>query len=158
MQLRAKKWNQEVWKTSKKNFFDIVFDDWSVINISSFSRRNNANSKALDIAIVKIINYFLQKGTFVLCEGWDDEAKNFKLKNKLLTVQDLHDFDVMKNLHICSSLELAAQQHSYLQQWWDRKVWIYLSDIDEIGRISLGELIDPMNLWKKRDPKYSADL
>jgi len=158
MQLRAKKWNQEVWKTSKKNFFDIVFDDGSVINISSFSRRNNVNSKALDIAIVKIINYFLQKGTFVLCDSWDVEAKDFKLKNKLLTEQDLHDFDMMKNLHICSSLELAAQQHSYLQQWWDRKVWIYLPDRDEIGRISLGELIDPMNLWKKRNPEYSADL
>lgn len=158
MELWAKKWNQEVWTKSAKNFFDIKFDDGSVINISSFSKRNNANSRALDLAIVKIINYFLQKWTFVLCDTWNIQWGDPKLKTKLLTVQDLHNVDVMKNLHICSSLELAAQQHSYLQQWWDRKVWIYLPDIDEIGRISLGELIDPMNLGKKRDKKYSVEV
>jgi len=151
MQLWAKKWNQEAWNDpSKKDFFDIKIDD-SIINISGFSRRNNVNSKYLDLAIVKIINYFLQKGTFVLCDSWDEETRNFKLNNKLLTVQDLHNADLMKNLHICSSLELAAQQHSYLLQWLDRKVWIYLPQSGEIWRISLNELVDPISLWKKKD-------
>jgi hypothetical protein len=64
----------------------------------------------------------------------------------------------MKNLHICSSLELASQQHSYLQGDWERKVWIYLGDQNDIWWISVGELIDPMNLWKKKDENYSVWL
>ena len=108
----------------------------------------------MDKAIVKIINYFIQKWTLVLCDN--DEPWNSVIKRCLLSVKDLHDKDMMENLHICSSLELASQQHSYLQQNWDRKIWVYLEDQNKIGRTSVWELIDPMNLWKKKDPKFSA--
>jgi hypothetical protein len=70
----------------------------------------------------------------------------------------LHDKEKMENIHICSSLELASQQHSYLQQNRDRHVWIYLPERHNIGWVSVGELIDPMNLGKIKDKKYSANI
>lgn len=149
MLLWAKTWWND---SSETDFFDITFDDWTVINISKFAKRNNRNSGDLDLAIVKIINYFLKKGTFVLCDNWN--WSDFKMKKELLTTKDLHNLKTMDNLHVCSSLELAAQQHSYLQQWLDRKVWIYLPEKKEIWWISMGELIDPMNLWKKKNKLY----
>lgn len=148
MNLRAGWLKDKIWSGATQEFFIIPVDK-SEINISSFSKRDNENSEDLDSAIIKIINYFLQKWTFVLCDTWNIQWGDPKLKTKLLTVQDLHNVDVMKNLHICSSLELAAQQHSYLQQWWDRKVWIYLPEKQKIWWISLKEVMNPMNLGKK---------
>ena len=158
--LKAKQWAAETpSKEEQKEFFEIPFSDGSVINISGFRRRDAKNNKKMDEAIVKIINYFLQKWTFILCYDPDlQEAETFIPINRLLTVEDLHNTQTMKNLHICSSLELASQQHSYLQQNWDRKVWIFLEDQKDIGRISVWELIDPMNLWKKKDETFSAEL
>ena len=158
--LKAKQWAAEIpSKEEQKEFFEIPFSDGSVINISGFRRRDAKNNKKMDEAIVKIINYFLQKWTFILCYDPDlQEAETFIPINRLLTVEDLHNTQTMKNLHICSSLELASQQHSYLQQNWDRKVWIFLEDQKDIGRISVWELIDPMNLWKKKDETFSAEL
>lgn len=158
--LKAKQWAAEIpSKEEQKEFFEIPFSDGSVINISGFRRRDAKNNKKMDEAIVKIINYFLQKWTFILCYDPDlQEAETFIPINRLLTVEDLHNTQAMKNLHICSSLELASQQHSYLQQNWDRKVWIFLEDQKDIGRISVWELIDPMNLWKKKDETFSAEL
>ena len=158
--LKAKQWAAEIpSKEEQKEFFEIPFSDGSVINISGFRRRDAKNNKKMDEAIVKIINYFLQKWTFILCYDPDlQEAETFIPINRLLTVEDLHNTQAMKNLHICSSLELASQQHSYLQQNWDRKVWIFLEDQKDIGRISVWELIDPMNLCKKKDETFSAEL
>jgi hypothetical protein len=77
----------------------------------------------MDEAIVKIINYFLQKGTFILYYNPEVQEKEETIQiDRLLTVDDLHNPQIMKNLHICSSLELASQQHSYLQGDWERKV------------------------------------
>ena len=147
----------------KQKFFNLTFPDWSIIDISSFSYRKPENSALLDKAIVNIINYFLQKWTFILCDNDDknDEDTNNKpkhdlLKKRLLSIADLYDPEISENLHIWSSIELASQQHSYLLQNRDRKVWIYLEQDNAIWRTTIWELIDPMNLWKKKNPKYSA--
>jgi len=156
MWLWAKKWTAE-WVTpqEKQEFFKIDFYDGEPpINISWFWKRDAKNDKLMDKAIIKIINYFIQKWTLILCDN--DEPWNSAIKRSLLTTEDLRDGDLMENLHICSSLELASEQHSYLQQNRDRKVWVYLEDQNKIGRTSVWELIDPMNLWKKKDPRYSA--
>ena len=160
MWLWAKKRSAEAsTKEEQKALFEIPFPDWSIINISWFWKRNKQNTKTMDEAIVKVINYFIQKWTFILCyDPILQSQENFKPINRLLTVDDLHNALTMKNLQICSSLELASQQHSYLQQNWDRKVWIYLEDQQDFGRISLWELINPMNLWKKKDEEFSVQL
>ena len=160
MRLWAKRWTSEwITKEEQKQFFEIPFTDGTSINISGFARRNPKNSKIMDEAIVKIINYFLQKGTFILYYNPEVQEKEETIQiDRLLTVDDLHNPQIMKNLHICSSLELASQQHSYLQGDWERKVWIYLGDQNDIWWISVGELIDPMNLWKKKDENYSVWL
>lgn len=158
--LKAKQWAAEIpSKEEQKEFFEIPFADGSVINISGFRRRDAKNNKIMDDAIVKIINYFLQKWTFILCYDANLEgSETITPINRLLTVEDLHNTQRMKDLHICSSLELASQQHSYLQQNWDRKVWIFLENQKNIWWISIWELIDPMNLWKKKDETFSAEL
>lgn len=156
MCVRAKKWTKDLSEEEKKSFFEIPFSDGAV-DIHWFEIRTEENSNLMDKAIVNIINYFLQKWTFILCY----DEKNFdvweKLKDWLLTVEDLHDTEFMENLRVCSSLELASQQHSYLQQDRDRKVGIYIPEKRKIWWISLWELIDPMNLWKKKDKKYSEE-
>ena len=138
----------------KKEFFTITFKDNPEISvdISDFMMRTNKNSIKMDITIVNIINYFIKKGSFVLCDNGN--SKNNRKLNRLLTVQDLKDESLMENLHICSILELASQQHSYLQDERNREVWIYIESEKKIKRISLWELINPMNLWKKKDPQF----
>ncbi len=165
MWLWAKKWAEWATKQELKEFFEITFNDWSTVNIAWFSRRNSKNSAIMDNTIVKIINYFLQKWTFILCYNPNiQESKKPLVIDRLLTVNDLHNPKMMSDLHICSSLELASQQHSYLQQDWDRKVWIpiehqeNIEHQEDIWRISLWELIDPMNLWKKKDKTFSAGI
>ena len=160
MYQRAKTWT-ETWLTreEKQKFFEIPFEDGSVVNISQFRKRDDNNSKNMDNAIIKIINYFLEKGTFILCDANKNQWwNNFEINNWCLTIKDLHDKEKMENIHICSSLELASQQHSYLQQNRDRHVWIYLPERHNIGWVSVGELIDPMNLGKIKDKKYSANI
>ena len=160
MYQRAKTWT-ETWLTreEKQKFFEIPFEDGSVVNISQFRKRDDNNSKNMDNAIIKIINYFLEKGTFILCDANKNQWwNNFEINNWCLTINDLHDKEKMENIHICSSLELASQQHSYLQQNRDRHVWIYLPERHNIGWVSVWELIDPMNLGKIKDKKYSANI
>lgn len=156
MCVRANKWTKDLSEEEKKSFFEIPFDD-GPIDIHWFEIRTEENSDLMDKAIVNIINYFLQKWTFILCYDENKFDVWEKLKNWLLTVEDLYDTEFMENLRICSSLELASQQHSYLQQDRDRKVGIYISEKHKIWWISLWELIDPMNLWKKKDKKYSQE-
>lgn len=144
----------------KKEFFQIEFEDTpckgskETVDISDFGMRTDKNSDRINSAIINIINYFLKKWTFVLCDN--GKSQNNRKPNKLLTVEDLQDKNLMENLHICSILELASQQHSYLHSERNRKVWIYIKDENKIKRIALWKLINPMNLWKKKDPKYST--
>jgi hypothetical protein len=156
----AKIWTEKwLTKEEKQSFFEIPFEDGSVINISQFRKRNDGNSRNMDNAIIKIINYFLQKWTFILCRSnKSGQHEPLELNNWLLSIEDLHDRQKMEDIHICSSLELASQQHSYLQQNWDRSVGIYLPNQHDTGRITVWELIDPMNLWKIKDKKYSANI
>lgn len=156
----AKIWTEKwLTKEEKQSFFEIPFEDGSVINISQFRKRNDGNSRNMDNAIIKIINYFLQKWTFILCRSnKSGQHEPLKLNNWLLSIEDLHDSQKMEDIHICSSLELASQQHSYLQQNWDRSIGIYLPNQHDTGRITVWELIDPMNLWKIKDKKYSANI
>lgn len=158
MRLWARKWTEWTSKKEQKEFFDIKFNDWSTTSIRWFARRNDNNKEIMDETIVKVINYFLEKWTFILCYNpiQGDNIPNTVKKH--LTVNDLHNPETMENLHICSSLELASQQHSYLQNDRDRMVWIYLDDQKDIWWISLWDLIDPMNLWKKKDKAFSAGL
>lgn len=156
----AKIWTEKwLTKEEKQSFFEIPFDDGTVINISQFRKRNDWNSRNMDNAIIKIINYFLQKWTFILCRSnKSGQYEPLQLNNWLLSIEDLHDSQKMEDIHICSSLELASQQHSYLQQNWDRSIGIYLPNQHDTGRITVWELIDPMNLWKIKDKKYSANI
>lgn len=158
-------------ENEKKEFFELNFDDWTKIDISSFNKRDEKNSKKIDEAIIKIINYFIDKWTFLLYYHTKPEEnqnaihwkKNqiWKRPKKSLTLEDLHNKELMENLRICSSLELASQQHSYLQKNWNDYVWIYIPSQkwwQEIWRIKLWELIDPMNLGKVKDEKFSANI
>jgi hypothetical protein len=156
----AKIWTEKwLTKEEKQSFFEIPFDDGTVINISQFRKRNDWNSRNMDNAIIKIINYFLEKWTFILCRSnKSGQYEPLQLNNWLLSIEDLHDSQKMEDIHICSSLELASQQHSYLQQNWDRSIGIYLPNQHDTGRITVWELIDPMNLWKIKDKKYSANI
>ena len=159
---------KEMWKWIKlnipeeeqKEFFQIEFKDTpdkdskETIDISDFEMRTDNNSERLNRAIINTINYFIKKWTFVLCDN--GKSQNNRKPNKLLTVKDLDDENLMENLHICSIFELASQQHSYLHSERNRKVWIYVKDENKIKRVELWKLINPMNLWKKKDPRYST--
>ncbi len=161
MWLWANKWTQNMDEEAKKEFFQIKFDDWSVIDISDFRERTQKNSKKLDEAIIKIINYFLYKWTLILCcrdnEIWEEWNKQ-PLPKKEFTIDDLKNTALLNDIRFCSSFELSLQQHSYLQKNWDANVWIYIPNKQRIWWIKLGELINPMNLWKKKDPQFSAKV
>ena len=159
MRMFLSKWPKDTMDDDeKKRLFEIPFDDGSVVDISQFKKRSAWNSKSLDETIVKIINYFIKKWTFILCDDNKTAGKDSYLKDWLLNIDDLHDREKADTIHICSSLELSSQQHSYLQQNRDRKVWVYLEDENSIWRVTLWELIDSMNLWKVKDKKYSLDI
>lgn len=154
------KWLDKLWLTNKEKneFFKINFDDGYISNISWFGKRTEKNSKTMDTTIVKILNYFLEKWTLILCDTRDPKAQTKPIIQWLLTEKDLHNEQMMNNLHFCSSLELASQQHSYLLWNRDQKIGIYRKDTNDIWWTTMWELIDPMNLWKKKKPQYTADI
>lgn len=65
VETNLKKMHEHTKKMDKK-FQTITMEDGSIINLDSFQRRTLENSSDFDRAIIKIINYFLQKGTFFL--------------------------------------------------------------------------------------------
>lgn len=161
MWLWANKWTKGIDEDKKKDFFQIKFEDGSIIDISNFGKRTAENSNELDEAIVKIINYFLHKWTLILCCRTDTiwEWENvLSLPTREFTVDNLKDTSLLNNIKFCSSFELSLQQHSYLQQNWDTNVGIYMPGKQKIWWIKLWELIDPMNLGKIKDKKYSANI
>lgn len=117
-------------------------------DISKFVCRDKDNSIDIDKTIVEIINYFIKKGKFIFYS----DAKQIitKLPKGLLLAQNLHDSYVADNLFICSNLWLSKQQHSYLLSNWSDRIGIFMPDVETIWWMKLWEILDYMNLGKKK--------
>ena len=142
-------------KDKDPKFSKIEFPDEEVIDISSFIKRDSKNGLDIDRATVKIINYFLQKWTFFLYHRADSTKPvwDIYLEKGMLAPKNLEGWHV-GDIRICTSLEVATQQHSYLQNKREDQVWIYIPERAKIWWISLGDLIERINLWKvNRDKK-----
>ena len=145
-------------KDKDPKFSKIEFPDEEVIDISSFIKRDSKNGLDIDRATVKIINYFLQKWTFFLYHRADSTKPvwDIYLEKGMLAPKNLESWHV-GDIRICTSLEVATQQHSYLQNKREDQVWIYIPDKDKIWWISLWDLIERINLWKvNRDKKEKS--
>lgn len=145
-----------------EKFSKIDFGEGLIIDISDFYERTPENDDRINKAIVGIINYFLKKGTFFLYYQGDEEAnKQDNPENKihltkgLLTTNDL-SLDPSNFIRVCSGLEVWNQQYSYLGSKANAFVWIYDAQAEQIRWAKIGELIDRMNLGKKKDPQYIA--
>ena len=142
-------------KDKDPKFSKIEFPDEEVIDISSFIKRDSKNGLDIDRATVKIINYFLQKWTFFLYHRADSTKPvwDIYLEKGMLAPKNLESWHV-GDIRICTSLEVATQQHSYLQNKREDQVWIYIPERAKIWWISLWDLIERINLWKvNRDKK-----
>ena len=145
-----------------EKFSKIDFGEGLIIDISDFYERTPENDDRINKAIVGIINYFLKKGTFFLYYQGNEEAnkqdnpeKKIHLTKGLLTTNDL-SFDPSNFIRVCSGLEVWNQQYSYLGSKANAFVWIYDAQAEQIRWAKIGELIDRMNLGKKKDPQYIA--
>ena len=145
-----------------EKFSKIDFGEGLIIDISDFYERTPENDDRINKAIVGIINYFLKKGTFFLYYQGDEEAnkqdnpeKKIHLTKGLLTTNDL-SLDPSNFIRVCSGLEVWNQQYSYLGSKANAFVWIYDAQAEQIRWAKIGELIDRMNLGKKKDPQYIA--
>ena len=145
-----------------EKFSKIDFGEGLIIDISDFYERTPENDDRINKAIVGIINYFLKKGTFFLYYQGDEEAnkqdspeKKIHLTKGLLTTNDL-SLDPSNFIRVCSGLEVWNQQYSYLASKANAFVWIYDAQAEQIRWAKIGELIDRMNLGKKKDPQYIA--
>lgn len=145
-----------------EKFSKIDFGEGLIIDISDFYERTPENDDRINKAIVGIINYFLKKGTFFLYYQGNEEAnKQDNPENKihltkgLLTTNDL-SLDPSNFIRVCSGLEVWNQQYSYLGSKANAFVWIYDAQAEQIRWAKIGELIDRMNLGKKKDPQYIA--
>ena len=154
----------------RRKLFDIKFSNWVIKNIEDFIDRDPNNTRNLDETIVETINYFLSKWTFIFCFNpyINKEQKElikinletikylqeYKWTKLNLSVKNLNNSELMENLHICTIWELASQQHSYLQKDRDVEVGIYIEEKNRIWWISTWELIQYMNLWKKKDQEF----
>lgn len=147
------------WAMDKDpKFSKLDFPDGDSIDISSFIRRDLKNGGDIDRATVNIINYFLQKGTFFLYHRADSQrsVSDIYLEKGMLTPKNLESAHI-EDIRICTSLEVATQQHSYLQNKREDQVWIYIPERAKIWWISLGDLIERINLWKvNRDKKEKS--
>ncbi len=145
-------------KDKDPKFSKIEFPDEEVIDISSFIKRDSKNGLDIDRATVKIINYFLQKWTFFLYHRADSTKPvwDIYLEKGMLAPKNLESWHV-GDIRICTSLEVATQQHSYLQNKREDQVWIYIPERAKIWWISLWDLIERINLWKvNRDKKEKS--
>ena len=145
-----------------EKFSKIDFGEGLIIDISDFYERTPENDDRINKAIVGIINYFLKKGTFFLYYQGNEEAnkqdnpeKKIHLTKGLLTTNDL-SLDPSNFIRVCSGLEVWNQQYSYLGSKANAFVWIYDAQAEQIRWAKIGELIDRMNLGKKKDPQYIA--
>ena len=145
-----------------EKFSKIDFGEGLIIDISDFYERTPENDDRINKAIIGIINYFLKKGTFFLYYQGNEEAnkqdnpeKKIHLTKGLLTTNDL-SFDPSNFIRVCSGLEVWNQQYSYLGSKANAFVWIYDAQAEQIRWAKIGELIDRMNLGKKKDPQYIA--
>ena len=145
-----------------EKFSKIDFGEGLIIDISDFYERTPENDDRINKAIVGIINYFLKKGTFFLyyqgnedADKQDNPEKKIHLTKGLLTTNDL-SLDPSNFIRVCSGLEVWNQQYSYLGSKANAFVWIYDAQAEQIRWAKIGELIDRMNLGKKKDPQYIA--
>ena len=145
-----------------EKFSKIDFGGGLIIDISDFYERTPENDDRINKAIIGIINYFLKKGTFFLyyqgnedADKQDNPERKIHLTKGLLTTNDL-SFDPSNFIRVCSGLEVWNQQYSYLGSKANAFVWIYDAQAEQIRRAKIGELIDRMNLGKKKDPQYIA--
>lgn len=145
-----------------EKFSKIDFGEGLIIDISDFYERTPENDDRINKAIIGIINYFLKKGTFFLyyqgnedADKQDNPEKKIHLTKGLLTTNDL-SFDPSNFIRVCSGLEVWNQQYSYLGSKANAFVWIYDAQAEQIRWAKIGELIDRMNLGKKKDPQYIA--
>lgn len=145
-----------------EKFSKIDFGEGLIIDISDFYERTPENDDRINKAIIGIINYFLKKGTFFLyyqgnedADKQDNPEKKIHLTKGLLTTNDL-SLDPSNFIRVCSGLEVWNQQYSYLGSKANAFVWIYDAQAEQIRWAKIGELIDRMNLGKKKDPQYIA--
>ena len=143
-----------------EKFSKIDFGNGVIIDISDFYERTSENTDRIDKAIVEIINYFLKKGTFFLYYQGNEEGNKeenpentIHLTNGLLTTKDLIP-DCLNLIRICSGLEVWNQQYSYLGSKANAFVWIYDAQTEQIRWAKIGDLIDCMNLGKKKKEEY----
>ena len=127
-----------------------IIDFWNGIkqDISQFVCRDKTNTVDIDKTIVEIINYFIRQGKFIFYA--DVAQKISKLPQGLLLAQNLHDPYIADNLFVCSNLWLSKQQHSYLLPNWSDRIGIYMPNTENIWWMKLWEILDYMNLGKKK--------
>lgn len=137
-------------KDEKFQTLHFIEDNGSV-NLSDLYFRTRGNSSDLNKAIIEIINYFIKKGTFMLYRKVSSEWEKIDLNLDRwgLSLKNLEEGEIEK-ISICSALEVAKQQYSYLENRENDEIWIYIPDEEKIRRAPLGEIVDRMNLWKKR--------
>ena len=147
------------WAKDKDPKFSILeFENGTKIDISGFLCRNEENSRDMDIAIVEIINYFIKKGTFMFYKKNKTNEDNASpvLENWLLSCRNLSNQEDLDKIRICSGLELARQQYSYLENRYNDYIGIYIPEDQKVWWASLGEIIDRMNLGKVKNSEYTA--
>lgn len=135
------------WAKDKDPSFSILDleDGGPTVDIATFNKRSQRNSANIDQTIIRIINYFIRKGTFLLYIKQDGNRQKPNLENGLLTTKNLDSAEI-GDVNICTNLEVATQQHAYFQNKRNGEVGIYIPDQKVMGRVSLGELIDRINL------------
>lgn len=120
------------------------------------NRRSTKNDAERNKAIIKIINYFIKKGTFLLvCKDLENK-KNLPIENWVLKEDALtHAF--CDEIHICAVQEISRQMYSYLWTKWNYRIGIYNTKNEwtdkwkgETLRAPLKDITDRINLGKTR--------
>jgi hypothetical protein len=147
-----------VWAKHKDRKFSIIdFFNGVKMNISWFNHRNISNSTDIDKTIIEVINYFIKKGSFFFyykSRDWKTHPReDIMLSKWLLTTNNL-DSDDLYNIQVVSSQEIWKQQYSYLRDEAEAWIWIYDEDQEKVLWAKLWDIVNRVNLWKRKDPQY----
>lgn len=147
-----------VWAKHKDRKFSIIdFFNGVKMNISWFNHRNISNSTDIDKTIIEVINYFIKKGSFFFyykSKDWKTHPReDIMLSKWLLTTNNL-DSDDLYNIQVVSSQEIWKQQYSYLRDEAEAWIWIYDGDQEKVLWAKLWDIVNRVNLWKRKDPQY----